>query len=84
MSHHEAGLLNDTSDCLTRKVSRYAGTPCRPARTRICLDVFHELGLLTLSEHQQMLQITITSDGKKVDLDQSVIIRRLKKQKAGE
>ena len=84
MSHNNAGVLLDTCDCLSRKVSRYAGLPCRPGHTKICLDVFHELGLLALSEHQFMLHITLTSNGSKVDLDQSVIIRRLKKQKAGE
>ena len=84
MSHNQSGNLLETCDCLSRKVARYAGTPCRPGRTRICLDVFHELGLLTLSEHQRQLRITLTSDGRKVDLDQSVIIRSLKKRKAGE
>ncbi len=78
------GVVDDTCTCLSRKVSRYAGTPCRPGRTRICLDVFHELGLLSLSEHQRLLHITLTSDGRKVDLDQSAIIRRLKEQKAGD
>ena len=47
-------------------------------------DVFHELGLLSLTEHQRQLQITLTSDGRKVDLDQSAIIRKLKQRKAGE
>ena len=35
-------------------------------------------------EHQRQLQITLTSDGRKVDLDQSAIIRKLKQRKAGE
>ncbi len=84
VAHSRGGVVDDTCTCLSRKVSRYAGTPCRPGRTRICLDVFHELGLLSLSEHQRLLHITLTSDGRKVDLDQSAIIRRLKEQKAGD
>lgn len=76
--------LDDTCSCLSRKVSRYAGAPCRPGRTRICLDVFHELGLLSLIEHQRQLHIHLTSDGRKVNLDESVIIRKLKQRKAGE
>ena len=40
--------------------------------------------MLSLSEHQRLLHITLTSDGRKVDLDQSAIIRRLKEQKAGD
>jgi len=84
MSHSQDGVLEDTYTCLSRKVSRYAGTDCRPARSRICLDVFDELGLLMLREHQGRLHITLTSDGRKVDLDQSSIIQRLKSRKAGE
>ena len=84
VSHSQGGVLLDTCSCLSRKVTRYAGTPCRPGRTRVCLDVFHELGLLSLTEHQRQLQITLTSDGRKVDLDQSAIIRKLKQRKAGE
>ena len=84
MSHSQKGTLLDTCDCLARKVARSSGTDCRPVRTRICLDVFHELGLLSLSEHQHQLHITLTSDGRKVDLNQSIIIRKLTQQKAGE
>lgn len=73
--------LQETGDCLSRKVSRYANLPYRPCRTRICLDVFHELGLLQLQEHQQILEITLTSDGRKVDLERSIILKRLNKQK---
>lgn len=84
VSHCRDGALDDTCSCLSRKVSRYAGAPCRPGRTRICLDVFHELGLLSLIEHQRQLHIHLTSDGRKVNLDESVIIRKLKQRKAGE
>ena len=84
MSHSQEGMLSDTYTCLSRKVSRYAGIDCRPARIRICLDVFDELGLLQLEEHQRLLHITLTSDGRKVDLDQSGIIQQLKFRKAGE
>lgn len=84
MTHSQQGAVQDTCTCLSRKVSRYADVPCRPGHTRICLDVFGELGLLSLSEHQRQLHITITSDGRKVDLDQSEIIRGLKKRKSGE
>lgn len=84
MSHSQKGMLLDTCACLSRKVSRSSGIACRPARTRICLDVFHELGLLSLTEHQHQLHITLTSDGRKVDLNQSIIIRKLTQQKAGE
>ncbi|MEA4965999.1 MAG: single-stranded-DNA-specific exonuclease RecJ [Oscillospiraceae bacterium] len=84
VSHSPAGNLQDTCTCLSRKVARYAGVPCRPGHTRICLDVFRELGLLSLSEHQRQLHIIIASDGRKVNLDQSEIIKRLKKRKSGE
>ncbi len=76
-------VLQETGDCLSRKVARYSGIACRPCRTRICLDVFHELGLLDLQEHQQLIEITLTSDGRKVDLERSLILKRLNKQTDG-
>ncbi|MCQ2433440.1 MAG: single-stranded-DNA-specific exonuclease RecJ [Clostridia bacterium] len=78
VSHAENGCLTETCDCLARKVSRYAGTDCRPARTRICLEVFRELELLKLTEESKIFRILLTSDGKKVNLDRSGIIANLK------
>ena len=56
-----------------------AGTAEQPARTQLCLDVFAERGLIALRRAGRRVQITLTSDGTKVDLERSEIIIRLKR-----
>lgn len=49
-------------------------TPAPPApmsRIRVCLDVFDEMGLIDLEQQAKYLSITITAQGKKVDLAKS-------------
>ena len=50
-------------------------------KTRICLDVFAELGLIQLQTNCRYFKIRITTDGRKVDLNQSGIVQRLRAQK---
>ena len=69
---------------MSRKISRYAGIPASFVRTRICLDVFAEQGLIDLRQSGRTISITLTSGGRKVDLDGSRIIMRLKQLKAGD
>ena len=51
------------------------------SRIRICLDVFAEMGLIQLEQLPKVLSITITAQGKKVDLTKSRIIRHLERCK---
>ena len=69
---------------MSRKISRYAGIPASFVRTKICLDVFAEQGLIRLRQSGQTIHITLTSGGRKVDLEDSRIIMRLKQLKAGD
>jgi len=75
-------LLEDFG-CLSRKIARYAGTPCSPARLQICLDVFRERGLLSFESSHGRVHIVLSDPAGKVDLDRSPIIMKLKQQKAG-
>ena len=34
--------LSEELGCLSRKIARFSGLPCAPARLRVCLDVFSE------------------------------------------
>ncbi len=77
ISHNSAGEVVENAACLCRKISRATGKACSLMRTRICLDAFHELGLIELRLHPKYLHIRITSDGSKVDLNQSSVIRYL-------
>ena len=50
----------------------------------VCLDVFQEQGLLQMEQRPKLLVIHLTSDGKKVDLEQSPTLQHLKERlKAG-
>ena len=77
ISHHSAGVVVENAECLCRKIAHAAGTMCSLMRTRVCLDAFHEMGLIELQLHPKYLHIRITSDGSKVDLNQSSVIRYL-------
>ncbi len=78
-----AGSLQDSCDCLSRKISRFAGIPASSMRTRICLDVFAEQGLIALEELGHNLRITLHNPKHKADLEQSSILQELKQRKAG-
>lgn len=73
------GGLQEEFSCLYRKMIRASGMPISMARARICLDVFDEQRLIRLQKQQRSLNILLTSDGRKVDLDNSDIIKKLKR-----
>lgn len=77
------GLQEDFT-CLYRKVVRASGVPVTMVRARLCLDVFHEQGLIRLGRMQRCISIELTSDGRKVDLDTSEVIKNLKRIRAGQ
>ncbi|MBQ1590399.1 MAG: hypothetical protein II106_06745, partial [Oscillospiraceae bacterium] len=51
-------------------------------RVRVCLDVFAEQGLIDVQCCKKYYTIRITTDGRKVDLDASPIIRTLRAVKS--
>ena len=83
----EQGIEEDFP-CMGRKINRtaFCGAAERLTlgKTRICLDVFAELGLIQLRTSRRCFHIRITTDGSKVDLNQSGIVQRLRIQKAGQ
>ena len=58
-------------ECLSRKIARFSGLPASFLRTRVCLDVFCEQGLLQLEERRGILQIHINTPTQKINLDDS-------------
>lgn len=80
LERHSGGgaTVEDTLVRIARGVSRSAGQREIPARTRLCLEVLEERGLITLSEHTGRIQITIRQVEQKVDLEASLILRRLR------
>ena len=83
ISNCSGGELIENAACLCRKITHATGKACSLMRTRICLDTFHELGLIELRRHPKYLHIRITSDGHKVDLNQSRVVRYLTEYKEG-
>ena len=47
-------------------------------RTVLCLEIFAERGLLTISRADKYITLRLTSDGKRVELDSSPYLRRLR------
>ena len=64
----------------TQKLSRCTGQPVSYMRTRVCLDVFQECGLLGLTHRQDQYEIRIRETEQRVDLNTSKIIIALRKQ----
>ena len=79
----QGGVLSEELGCLSRKISRCAKLSLSAGKTRICLDVLAEQGLLQLEQRPKSLCIRMCADGRKVDLEKSPILIHLKKQKAG-
>ena len=79
----QGGVLSEELGCLSRKISRCAKLSLSAGKTRICLDVLAEQGLLQLEQRPKSLCIRLCADGRKVDLEKSPILIHLKKQKAG-
>ena len=77
------GQLVEDLPCLSRKIARCAGQATGPARLLVCLDVFRERGLLSFTRNQDQVHILLSSPARKVDLEQSPIIMKLKQQKDG-
>ena len=76
--------LSEELGCLSRKIARFSGLPCAPARLRVCLDVFSEQHLLTFEQLPRAIHITLCPGAPKADLEKSKILIHLKHQKAGD
>ena len=77
-SHSVAGRFEGDCAQLARSVARFSGLPCSLLRTKICLDVFSEQGLIRMEQASEDVHICITAEGKKADLEQSRILQAIK------
>jgi len=83
-AHEQEKSLQEELGCLSRKISRFAGQTLRPGRLWMCLQVFRERGLLSCSDHRGCMQIQLSDPTGKVDLEQSPLMQKLKRQKDGD
>ena len=70
--------VEDTAPRLCRKVARSTGARETYTRTMICLEVFQERGLISLCTQTDHLRIDLRPVEKKVNLDESCILQRLR------
>jgi single-stranded-DNA-specific exonuclease len=70
-------MVEDTAPRLARKIARTFGIRETYTRTRVCLDVMHERGLISLSAETDHLRIRIQPISGKVDLEASYIMQQL-------
>ena len=76
--HTAHGPLEETAPRLARNIARACGQRETVMRTLVCLEVFDERGLIRLERTTDHLQIGLTAVDGKVDLEQSVIMRKLR------
>lgn len=75
------GSLMDELAALARKIARSADLPVSFVRTRICLDVMAERGLICMEEAPHGTVIHLTAGPEKVDLQSSAILVKLQNMK---
>ncbi len=80
----EDRILEDTLEGIARKSARAVNAPCNLLRTRICVDVMEEMGLISVSKGVKTLRITLTPPKQKVDLESSRILSWLLPSDTGE
>ena len=81
MANARDNRLQENFTCMGRKIARGASESLTLSKARICLDVFAEQGLIELKSCRRCCQIRITTDGSKVDLDASPIVKALRAAK---
>ena len=81
LQHQSAAgaVVEETLPRIARSVSRRGGQREVPARTRLCLEVLEERGLIRMQVRCDRFQITLCHLEHKVDLDASELLRRLRK-----
>ncbi|MCI8475318.1 MAG: single-stranded-DNA-specific exonuclease RecJ [Oscillospiraceae bacterium] len=77
-SRREEGALEDTAQRLARNVARSCGAREEYMRTQLCLEVFHDRGLLCLEQTADHLRIQLLPDKGKVNLEEAPVMRKLR------
>ena len=72
-------VVEETPVRIARAVSRSSRQREVPARTMLCLEVMEERGLIRLNRRTDRLQITLCPVERKVDLEDSHILKRLRR-----
>ncbi len=69
--------IQETPDCLCRKIVRKAQIPLSMEKMLVCLDIFKDVHLLQLQRLSKNLIIRLTDCGKKADLQSSQTMQKI-------
>jgi len=73
--------IREVPMCLCRKIVRWSGKPMSLGQMMTCLDIFRDVGLLTITRMHKYLSIRLTPGDSKADLNQSQTMQRLLRAK---
>ena len=76
--------LQETPYCLCRKIVRWSGVPLHLNMLLTCLDIFSDVGLLSIHRHHKAMCICLTPGAEKADLQSSVTLQKLQALKESE
>ena len=81
LAANPGGIITESPVCLCRKIVRWSGQPMALGQMLTCLDIFRDVGLLTVQRARNDLVIRLTPGEEKADLNESQTLRRLQKAK---
>ena len=70
-------FYQNRADCLCRKIVRASGNPMTLGQLMTCLDIFRDVGLLSVHRMHKYISITLTPGESKADLNGSQTLQRL-------
>ena len=81
LAANPGGIITESPVCLCRKIVRWSGKSMALGQMLTCLDIFRDVGLLTVQRARNDLVIRLTPGEEKADLNESQTLRRLQKAK---
>ena len=72
-----ANPVQESPMCLCRKIVRWSGKPLNLGQMLTCLDIFRDVGLLTVQRQHKYVSIRLTPGEGKADLSRSQTMQRL-------
>lgn len=72
-----ANPVQESPMCLCRKIVRWSGQPLNLGQMLTCLDIFRDVGLLTVQRQHKYVSIRLTPGEGKADLSRSQTMQRL-------
>lgn len=72
-----ANPVQESPMCLCRKIVRWSGQPLNLGQMLTCLDIFRDVGLLTVQRQHKYVSIRLTPGEGKGDLSRSQTMQRL-------